>query len=139
MPMSKEKVDALLAQPNVAVVAVTAPDGAPHAVPTWYEYRNGEIIFHTAKSAFKYRCLAHDPRVTLCVDTKTPLYKCVILKGRARMEERVDDERLLRMAVAYLGEKDGRAYAKSLKGEKVVVVSLRPSRVISWDYAQESP
>lgn len=139
MPMPKDKIEQLLSQPIVAVVAVTAPDGAPHAVPTWYEYRAGEIVFHTAKSAFKYRCLKHEPRITLCVDTKTPPYKAVILKGRVRMEERTDDERLLRMALAYLGEKQGQAYAKSLKGEEVVVVSFRPGRVISWDYADEAP
>ncbi|MFZ0888641.1 MAG: TIGR03618 family F420-dependent PPOX class oxidoreductase [Candidatus Binataceae bacterium] len=139
MPMREEEIEKLLAKPNVAVVAVTAPDGAPHAVPTWYEYQGGEIVFHTAKSAFKYRCLAHDPRITLCVDTRKPPYKAVILKGRVRMEERLDDERTERMAIAYLGEKDGRAYANSLKGEKVVVVRFRPTRVISWDYGQEPP
>jgi len=139
MPMSKEEIDKLLAQPNIAVVAVAAPDCAPHAVPTWYEYQGGEIVFHTAKSAFKYRCLARNPRITLCVDTRKPPYKAVILKGRVRMEERTDEERTERMAIAYLGERDGRAYAHSLKGQKVVVVSFRPTRIISWDYGQELP
>jgi uncharacterized protein len=139
MPMSKAKIDELLRKPNVAVVAVTAPDGAPHAVPTWYGYEDGEIVFHTEKRAYKYKCLAHDPRITFCIDTKTPPYKAVILKGRARMEERIDDERLMRMSIAYLGEKDGKAYANSLKGSKVVVVRFKPARVISWDYAQEGP
>ena len=32
--MKKKEIDALLAQPHIAVLAVTAPDGAPHAVPT---------------------------------------------------------------------------------------------------------
>jgi PPOX class probable F420-dependent enzyme len=139
MPMTKQKVDELLAQPNVAVLAVTAPGGAPHAVPTWYQYDKGEVVFHTARTAFKYRCLARDPRITLCVDTKVAPYKAVILKGRVTMEERVDSERTLRMAIAYLGEKLGRAYAKSLEGEKVVIVRFRPERVVSWDYAEEAP
>jgi PPOX class probable F420-dependent enzyme len=137
--MTKEKIDELLAQPNIAVVAVTAPDGAPHAVPTWYEYRAGEIVFHTARTSFKYRCLKRDPRVTFCIDTKVAPYKAVILKGRVTMEERNDSDGTLRMAVAYLGEKLGRAYAKSLAAETVVVVRFRPTRVISWDYAQEAP
>jgi len=139
MPMTKQKIDKLLAQPNIAVVAVTAPDGAPHAVPTWYEYRAGEIVFHTAANSFKYRCLKRDPRITLCVDTRVAPYKAVILKGRVTMEERADSARTLRMAVAYLGEKLGRAYAKSLGGGKVVVVRFRPERVVSWDYAEEAP
>ena len=139
MPMNKREIERLLSEPNVAVVAVTAPDGAPHAVPTWYEYKRGEVVFHTGPEAFKYKCLARDPRVTLCVDTKKPPYKAVILKGRAAMEIKADDARLLRMAIAYLGKRDGTAYAKSLKREKVVVVRFKPERVISWDYGKESP
>jgi len=43
------------------------------------------------------------------------------------------------MAVEYLGKKLGKAYAKSLKGNKVVVVTFKPSHTVSWDYSQESP
>jgi len=32
--MTKRAIDALLHQPHIAVVAVTAPDGSSHAVPT---------------------------------------------------------------------------------------------------------
>ncbi len=139
MPMSKPEIEKLLGEANIAVVATTAPDGSPHAVPTWYEYRNGEIMFHTAKTAFKYKCLAHDPRITLCVDTKEPPYKAVVLKGRASMEEKIDDEGIQRMAVHYLGAKLGEAYAKSSKGARVVVVRFKPERTTSWDYGKEAP
>jgi PPOX class probable F420-dependent enzyme len=139
MPMKKSAIEKLLREPNIAVVAVTAPDGAPHAVPTWYEYRAGEVVFHTAPSAFKYKCLARNPRVTLVVDTRKAPYKCVILKGRATMTQGKDDARLKRMAIAYLGKRNGQAYAKGLMGESVAIVRFKPSHVISWDYAQESP
>jgi PPOX class probable F420-dependent enzyme len=139
MPMKKRDIEKLLREPNIAVVAVTAPDGAPHAVPTWYEYRSGEVTFHTGSNAYKYKCLAFDPRITLCIDTRKSPYKAVILKGRVAMEEKVDDARLVRMAVHYLGQKAGKAYARSLRGEKVVVVRFRPERTISWDYSQEQP
>ncbi|HEY2664340.1 MAG TPA: TIGR03618 family F420-dependent PPOX class oxidoreductase [Candidatus Binataceae bacterium] len=135
MKMKKEAIEELLRGPNVAVVAVTAPDGAPHAVPTWYEYRNGEIVFATDKTAFKYRCLTKDSRVTFVVDTKTPPYKTVVLKGRATLEERTDDERLLRLSIAYLGEKNGRAYAALNRGPGTVWVRLKAARMISWDYS----
>ena len=87
MPMKKSAIEKLLREPNIAVVAVTAPNGAPHAVPTWYEYRGGEVIFHTGPEAFKYKCLAHNPRITLVVDTRKSPYKCVILKGSVTMKE----------------------------------------------------
>ena len=139
MPMKKKDIEKLLRKPIVAVVAVTAPDGAPHAVPTWYEYDDGTIVFHTGAEAFKYKCLVRDPRVTLVIDTKKPPYKSVVVKGRATLEEKTDDKRLERMAVAYLGKKLGKAYAKPLKGQKIIVASFKPERTISWDYGNERP
>jgi len=139
MPMKKKDIEKLLKKPIVAVVAVTAPDGAPHAVPTWYEYADGQVVFHTAAESFKYKCLVRDPHVTLVVDTKKAPYKTVVLKGRVTLEEKIDDKRTERMAVEYLGKKLGKAYAKSLKGNKVVVVSFKPSHTVSWDYSQERP
>ena len=139
MPMSKREIEQLLKQPNVAVIATTAPDGAPHAVPTWYEYRKGEVVFHTGPEAFKYRCMQHDRRVALVVDTRKAPYKCVVLKGRVEMTEGTDDARVRRMAVAYLGKKNGEAYAKSMRGDRLVIVRFKPERTISWDYGKESP
>jgi PPOX class probable F420-dependent enzyme len=140
MPMTKREIETLLKQPNVAVIAVTAPGGAPHAVPTWYEYRAGEVVFHTGEESFKYKCLVRDPRIALVIDTREPPYKCVILKGRATMSAGVlDEQRTRRMAVAYLGKRDGEAYAKSMKGSRVVIVRFKPARVISWDYGKERP
>jgi len=140
MPMKKKEIDQLLAQPHIAVIAVTAPDGAPHAVPTWYEYKGGKVTFHTDTAAFKYKCLTHDPRLTFVVDTKKAPYKCVILKGKASIEiKKNDDVRGLRMATAYLGPKNGQAYHNTVKGHEVAVVTLKPERIISWDYSRESP
>ncbi len=139
MPMKKKDIEKLLSRPIVAVVAVTAPNGAPHAVPTWFEYDKGEVIFQTGAESFKYKCLVRDPRVTLVVDTKEAPYKTVVLKGRVTMEEKLDDKRTERMAIEYLGKKMGKRYAKSISGEKVVVARFKPERVISWDYAEEMP
>src|ERR1700751_4124773 len=127
MPMTKRAIAEFLAEPNVAVVAVTAPDGSPHAVPTWFEYRRGEAFFVTESTAFKYKCLQHDPRVTLCIDTrKPPNYKAVILKGRVTMEEKIADDMVERMAVAYMGKRAGHEYAVQFKDQPVVVVRFKP-------------
>jgi PPOX class probable F420-dependent enzyme len=139
MPMKKKDVEKLLKKPIIAVVAVTAPDGAPHAVPTWFEYADGQVVFHTAAESFKYKCLVRDPRVTLVVDTKKAPYKTVVLKGKVTLEEKVDDKRTERMAIEYLGKKAGKAYAKTMKGAKTVIVSFKPAHTVSWDYGQESP
>lgn len=138
MPMTRREIAQFLSEPNVAVVAVTAPDGSPHAVPTWFEYRRGEAFFVTEASAFKFKCLQHDPRVTLCVDArKPPNYKAVILKGRASMEEKIADDMLERMSIAYMGKRAGRQYAEQFKNQPVVVVRFKPQRIISWDYSKD--
>ena len=107
-------------------------------MPTWFEYRRGEAFFVTEASAFKYKCLQRDPRVTLCIDTrKPPNYKAVVLKGHATMEEKVADDMLERMSVAYMGKRTGREYAAQFKNQPVVVVRFKPERVISWDYSKD--
>ena len=137
MPMTKREIAQFLTEPNVAVVAVTAPDGSPHAVPTWFEYRRGEAFFVTEATAFKFKCLQQDSRVTLCIDTrKAPNYKAVILKGRVTMEEKRADAMLERMAVAYMGKRAGREYAAQFKNQPVIVVRFKPERVTSWDYGK---
>jgi len=136
LPFTQDELDAFLSETRVAVVVTIDPDGQPHAVPTWFEYDNGEIVFHTGLESRKYRNLQRDPRVTFCVDDRTPPYKAVVVKGRVAMEVRTDEERTRRMAVRYLGERLGNRYADGLRGAVVVVARVLPERIISWDYSK---
>jgi PPOX class probable F420-dependent enzyme len=136
MPLSKEEIKAFLRQPNVAVVATVGRGGEPHAVPTWYEYDDGQIVLHMGLRSRKYRNLRHNDRVSICVDTKTAPYQAVIVYGRASLEVGTDDERSRRMAIAYLGERVGNAYADSVAGERLVIARVRPERIVSWDYGR---
>jgi PPOX class probable F420-dependent enzyme len=136
MPLSEKEVEEFLRQPNIAVLATVAADGQPHAVPTWYEYDDGEIVFHTGLRTRKYRNIQANERVSICVDTKTPPYKAIVIYGRARTEEGTDEERSRRIAIAYLGEALGSRYADSLRGERLVVVRVKPERIVSWDYGR---
>jgi PPOX class probable F420-dependent enzyme len=141
MPMTKREIAQLLSEPNIAVVAVSGADGAPHAVPIWYEYRKGEVSFITDAASFKYKCLMRDPRVTLCVDVRKPPYKAIILKGRVALEDKADqkvaDRMFERMAIAHMGKRKGREYAGQFKGEPVAIVRFKPDRTVSWDYSRD--
>ena len=136
MPLSKDEVEAFLRRANVAVMATVGPDGQPHAVPTWYEYDDGQMVLHAGLRSRKYRNLRHNDRVSICVDTKTAPDQAVIVYGRASLEVGTDDERSRRMAVAYLGEAVGSRYADTVRGERVVIVRVRPERIVSWDYGR---
>ncbi len=136
MPLTPQEIDEFLSRPNVAIVATVDPDGQPHAVPTWYEWTDGEIVFHTGLHSRKYRNLRRDPRVTLCIDERTPPYRAVVVYGRAQMTVGTDDERTRRFALAYLGPKLATAYADSLHGQRMVIVRVKAERIISWDYGK---
>jgi len=138
MPMSKREIDVFLKQPHVAVMAVTAPDGSPHAVPVWYEWKGGAATIFMFRESFKFKCLQNDPRMTLTVDSRKMPYKCVILKGTATMKFKRADSWVRRLSIAYYGQREGNKYADSLKGVEFAFVSLKPERTISWDYAKDS-
>ena len=136
MPLTPTEIDAFLAEPNIAVVATAGPSGKPHAMPIWYLWRNGKVLFHTGGDSKKMRNLRANERISVVVDTKVAPYKVVVIEGKAR--ELPGDHSLAReIAVHYLGEKQGERYA-SQSTEPGVLVEVTPARVISWDYAKES-
>ncbi len=138
MPMTKREIDSFLKQPNVALMAVNGPGGSPHAVPVWYEWKGGAATMFMSRGSFKFKCLQRDPRVTLAIDTRKMPYKCVILKGTAAIEFKKADAWLRRVSIAYYGKRAGGKFADSLKGTEFGFVTLKPERIISWDYAKDS-
>jgi hypothetical protein len=140
MALSGKEIEAFLKEPNVAVIATVRPDGSPHAVPTWYEYEDGDIVLHMGPQSRRYANLQHNDRVVVCVDTRIPPYKAVIIEGRVRMEEAAyegtNSERMRRMAVHYLGEVAGNRYADSIDGQRMVIARVSPQQVTSWDYGR---
>lgn len=56
---------ALVEAPTVAVLSTTRPDGAPHAVPVWYDYDATFFYVSTGEHTVKYRNLMHEPRAVL--------------------------------------------------------------------------
>ncbi|MBE0609161.1 MAG: PPOX class F420-dependent oxidoreductase [Dehalococcoidia bacterium] len=136
MPLTPQELDAFLAEPHIAVVATTGPTGKPHAMPVWYAWRDGNVLFHTGGDSKKMRNLRANPRVSVVVDSKVAPYKVVVIEGRAR--EGAGDEALAtEIAIHYLGEKFGSRYVEQ-SGGSGTLVTVEPDKVISWDYARES-
>lgn len=136
MPLTSQEIDELLSGPHIAVVSTIKPDGQPHAVPTWYDYADKEIVFHTGLRSRKYRNLRRNNRITVCVDIRTPPYKAVVIEGKAEVTVGHDGERRRRMAVKYLGEERGRRYLERMGDGEVVIVRVKPDKIISWDYGR---
>lgn len=136
MPLTQSELDSFLSEPNIAVVASTGPAGKPHAMPIWYAWRDGKVLFHTGGNSKKMRNLRKNPQVSVVVDTKDAPYKVAVIEGTAR--ELPGDNALAReVAIHYLGEKLGASYSER-SSEPGTLVEVTPTKVISWDYARES-
>ncbi|MEU9443761.1 PPOX class F420-dependent oxidoreductase [Streptomyces sp. NPDC048304] len=103
-------------------------DGSPHVAPIWFLLDGDELIFNTSKETVKGRNLARDGRVALCVDDDRPPFHFVVLNGRARLSEDLDELRhwATRIAARYMGEDRAEEYGarNGVPGELLVRVPV---------------
>ena len=86
MPLTPDEIDEFLAEPHIAVVATASAAGVPHAMPIWYLWRDGKVLFHTGGDSKKMRNLRKNPRISVVVDSKVAPYKVVVIEGTASEE-----------------------------------------------------
>jgi PPOX class probable F420-dependent enzyme len=103
-------------------------DGSPHVTPIWFVLDGDELVFNTGKSSVKGRNIARDGRVALCVDDDRPPYSYVVLTGRARISEDLDETRLwaTRIGARYMGEERAEEFGarNGVPGELLVRVTI---------------
>jgi len=136
MPLTPEELNEFLGHPHIAVVATASPAGVPHAMPIWYLWRDGKVLFHTGDSSKKMRNLKKNHHISVVIDSKSAPYKAAVIEGTASSSK--GDSALAReIAIHYLGEKQGERYADA-SSDPGTLVTVTPTKVISWDYARES-
>lgn len=99
-----ERVQALLARPNPAVISTLRPDGQPVTVATWYVFERGQIVVNMDEGRKRLDYLRSDPRVSLTVLDSEDWYTHVSLQGRVlRLEDDNDLAGIDRIARHYTG------------------------------------
>jgi PPOX class probable F420-dependent enzyme len=136
--MSVDEREAFLAEPHVGVLAVERADGPPLAVPIWYGYEpGGEIWALIDADSVKGRLLRSAGRASLCAQSeKAPSYAYVSVEGPCTFGTAELEQHVRPLAHRYLGEELGERYVKSTEGAEPVLVTLRPERWFSVDYAK---
>ena len=81
-PPLPAELDALLREPNPAVIATLKPSGAPHSVATWYLWDGGRALVNMDHTRTRLDYLRADPRVSLTVLDADDWYRHVSLRGR---------------------------------------------------------
>ncbi|MEU1406972.1 PPOX class F420-dependent oxidoreductase [Streptomyces sp. NPDC005728] len=109
-------------------LSTVSADGSPHVAPIWFVLDGDELVFNTGKETVKGRNLARDGRIALCVDDDRPPFHFVVLNGRARLSENLDEVRqwATRVAARYMGEERAEEFGarNGVPGELLVRVTV---------------
>lgn len=135
--MSVDERQAFLAGVHVGVMAIERDDGPPLAVPVWYDYEpGGEVTVIVGEDSVKQRLLRRSGRFSLCAQQEDLPYKYVSVEGPVTSSVPADpDAQTKPMAIRYLGEELGTAYAAN-DGGTSIQVSMTPERWFSVDYGK---
>ncbi len=148
--MSKAEIAIFLMQGTfTGKLATVKKDGSPHAVPIWFVLDNknsrgkiGNIILTTAETSIKAINIRQDGRVSICVDDHTPPFSFVTIFGIAKVHPYKHKEVLkwaTKIAERYMGKNNAEAYGKRNSEEGLVLVRIKPTRILAekeiaaWD------
>ena len=142
--MSKNETKKFLMQSTfTAKITTVNKGGSPHVVPVWFvldERKNRitkkieDIIFTTYKDSVKATNIQRDNRVSICVDDQTPQFSFVTIHGTAKIVRQRYNELLkwnTRIAERYMGKRNSKAYGERNTTEGVILVRVKPTKIIA--------
>jgi PPOX class probable F420-dependent enzyme len=113
---------------RTAKLSTVRADGSPHVTPIWFLLDGDEVVFNTGKDSVKGRNILRDGRIALCVDDDRPPYSFVVLRGRARVSDGLDEIRhwATRIGARYMGEERAEEFGarNGVPGELLVRVTV---------------
>jgi PPOX class probable F420-dependent enzyme len=139
--MTDGELNEFLNRPGlVARLSTINPDGTPHTMPIWYEWRDGEIRVSTQLIQRKVKNMQRDPRVTILIDTCEFPYKGVMIYGVASLDHQDAMNKRISIFERYFGNRDdAESYARELANKwEPVLVHIKPTKIISFDYTKGS-
>jgi PPOX class probable F420-dependent enzyme len=137
--MSREEVDAFLAEKMVMQCATNGPRGVPHMVAMWFVTDGDELRGWTYAKSQKARNLERDPRATLGLEDgvqynelRGVMFECDVALERDPAEvERFG----LELFERYAGELNDEIRSMVAKqAQKRVGLTFRPTRTVTWDH-----
>ena len=138
--LTEQQRQSFLADKHVGVLSVAADNGRPPAsVPIWYDYTaDGLIRISTGASSRKARLIEQAGAVTLVVQREEPPYQYVVVEGSVVDTTSPSPPEISEaIAIRYLGEEGGRAFAESMRDAATVLFTVRPDRWITADFSDE--
>jgi PPOX class probable F420-dependent enzyme len=128
--MTREQLEAFLAEPRNAMVAGIRRDGRPQVTPNWFYWDGERFYVSTTKTRQKYKTFRRDPRVQLVVDESSG-FRTVLIDGTVEIWE--DIERglpyFMKLREKYRGVKpDEAALREELVRDQRVLLVITPEK-----------
>lgn len=137
-PWTADEADAFLRECTLPLrLAVNGRDGYPRQLSLWYLWEDGVLRCATHRSAHVATWLHADPRCSFELAPNEPPYYGLRGTADAQLTPLGDDPLLDRLIDRYLGRRDSYLARWLLsRRDEELVLSLRPSRLVSWDYRE---
>jgi PPOX class probable F420-dependent enzyme len=131
----------LLTQPRNAILATHFADGTTLLSPVWHEWSDGGFTILLGAGDVKTRHVRRDPRVSVVVADDRPPYRGLEVRGEAKIGVDASDASTLlrRIAIRYLGDTQGNAYANAGDPSSTAILRVEPGVLRAWDFADEYP
>ena len=147
--MSKAEIGRFLMKGTfTGKLATVKEDGSSHVVPIWFVLEKksrdkvGNIIFTTGSTSVKAINIQRDNRISICIDDQIPPFSFITIFGTAKIYPYKQKEVLkwaTKIAERYMGKSNAEAYGKRNSEEGLVLVIIKPTKIIaekdiaSWD------
>lgn len=129
--LTPEQIAEFLERPLVAVMVTLRADGSPHAIPIWYEYRDGDFIVFTSDTFVRVKNLRGDSRAAITVSNHEEPYMYASAEGPVSITSEGVAETGLSIARRYMGERGDR-FLEEVLDEHSVLLRLTPERILTW-------
>jgi PPOX class probable F420-dependent enzyme len=131
-----DEIRSFLNERRYAVLATLNPIGTIQQSVMWYRLDGDSIVMNTAKGRIKYRNIANNPAISICVEDEL---RSVTIAGNVEIDE--DPERgieeIQRLGRRYDSEAQVRAdYEKSWKHQHRVTLTLPITKVVTHGFGE---
>ena len=131
--MDLDTPEILLSERQICVLATVNPNGSAHAMPMWYLYEDGVILFMTEPGSQKVKNVTRNTQATVVVDRREPPYYAVMVYGDAQVGPALDYGQKFRTVERYLGEDGAKNYLDKYAGNDTVSIRVRPRRMVEFN------
>lgn len=140
--MSKAEIGRFLMKETfTGKLATVKEDESSHVVPIWFVLekkksidRVGNILFTTGSTSVKANNIRRDNRISICIDDQIPPFSFVTIFGTAKIYPYKQKEVLkwaTEIAERYMGKSNAEAYGRRNSEEGLVLVRIKPTRIIA--------